>query len=213
MESQPRNSGEDRVLLEVLRNRFQAIVDEMAQVVLRAGHTIFVKETGDFGVSLVSTTGEVCATPIRIGVHIMIGKPMQDAIRYVEERLGGCHEGDVFLSNDPVSTGGMATHLPDIYIWKPIFVDGALLCYAWSFIHYSDVGGRVPGSIAPSNTETFQEGIIIPPVHVMTRGELNQEVLSILLANCRIPDLNWGDIKAQLAALRAVCKNIETVRC
>jgi len=63
------------------------------------------------------------------------------------------------------------------------------------------VGGRVPGSIAPSNTETFQEGIIVPPVHLVASGVLNQEVLSILLANCRIPDLNWGDIKAQLAAI------------
>ncbi|MDQ2787654.1 MAG: hydantoinase B/oxoprolinase family protein [Chloroflexota bacterium] len=193
--------GDERVLLEVLRNRFQAIVDEMAQVVLRAGHTIFVKETGDFGVALVSTAGEVCATPIRIGVHIMIGKPMHDAIRYVEQRLGGCREGDIFLSNDPVSTGGMATHLPDIYIWKPIFVNGELLCYAWSFIHSSDVGGRVPGSIAPSNTDTFQEGIIVPPVRLVTHAGLNDEVLSIVLANSRIPDLNWGDIKAQIAAL------------
>ncbi len=201
MQQQADTAIDARVLLEVIRNRFQAIVDEMARVVLRAGHTIFVKETGDFGVALVSAGGEVCATPIRIGVHIMIGKPMQDAIRYVNERLGGCHEGDVFLSNDPVTTGGMATHLPDIYIWKPIFVDGELLCYAWSFIHFSDVGGRVPGSIAPSNTETFQEGIIVPPVRLVAGGVLNQEILSILLANSRIPDLNWGDIKAQLAAL------------
>jgi len=191
----------DRVQLEVLRNRFQAIADEMGYVVLRTGHTVFVKETGDFGVALVSRQGEVFATPYRVGVHLMVGKPMQDSIRYVEEHLGGWHEGDVFLSNDPVTTGGMATHLPDIYIWKPIFHEGELLCFAWSFIHFSDVGGRVPGSIAPSNTETFQEGIVFPPVHLMSRGELNQEVRSIFMANCRIPALNWGDIKAQLAGL------------
>lgn len=199
--NETRVSGADKILLEVLRNRFQAIVDEMGYVVLRTGHTVFVKETGDFGVALVSTAGEVYATPYRVGVHLMVGNPMGDAIRYVEERLGGCHEGDVFLCNDPVTSGGMATHLPDIYIWKPIFDQGKLLCFAWSFIHFSDVGGRVPGSIAPSNTDTYQEGIVFPPVRLMTRGELNQEVLSILLANCRIPDLNWGDIKAQLAGL------------
>lgn len=173
----------------------------MGYVVLRTGHTVFVKETGDFGVALASTHGEVFATPYRVGVHLMVGNPLQDAVRYVEERLGGWHEGDVFLSNDPVTTGGMATHLPDIYIWKPIFDNGELLCFAWSFIHFSDVGGRVPGSIAPSNTDTFQEGVVFPPVHLMSRGAINQEVLSILLANCRIPELNWGDIKAQLAGL------------
>jgi N-methylhydantoinase B len=201
-------SGSDRVLLEVLRNRFQAIVDEMGHVVLRTGHTVFVKETGDFGVALASPAGEVFAAPYRVGVHLMVGNPLGDAVRYVEERLGGWHEGDVFLSNDPVTTGGMATHLPDIYIWKPIFHAGELLCFAWSFIHFSDVGGRVPGSIAPSNTETFQEGIVFPPVHLMSRGELNHEVRSILLANCRIPDLNWGDIKAQLAGLNTAERRI-----
>jgi N-methylhydantoinase B len=201
-------SGADKILLEVLRNRFQAIVDEMGYVVLRTGHTVFVKETGDFGVALVSTSGEVYATPYRVGVHLMVGNPMGDSLRYVEERLGGCHEGDVILCNDPVTSGGMATHLPDIYIWKPIFDQGELLCFAWSFIHFSDVGGRVPGSIAPSNTDTYQEGIVFPPVRLMARGELNQEVLSILLANCRIPDLNWGDIKAQLAGLNTAERRI-----
>ncbi|HEX3724135.1 MAG TPA: hydantoinase B/oxoprolinase family protein [Nitrolancea sp.] len=200
--------GADKILLEVLRNRFQAIVDEMGYVVLRTGHTVFVKETGDFGVALASTRGEVYATPYRVGVHLMVGNPLQDSIRYVEERLGGCHEGDVFLCNDPVTSGGMATHLPDIYIWKPIFDNGELLCFGWSFIHFSDVGGRVPGSIAPSNTDTYQEGIVFPPVRLMSRGELNQEVLSILLANCRIPELNWGDIKAQLAGLNTAERRI-----
>lgn len=198
----------DKVMLEVLRNRFQAIVDEMAHIVLRAGHTVFVKETGDFGVALVSREGEVFAAPVRLGVHLMVGMPMQAAIRYVEERFGGAQEGDIFLSNDPVTTEGMATHLPDIFIWKPIFVEGRLLCYAWSFIHYSDIGGRVPGSIAPSSTDTFQEGIVLPPVRLFGRGELNQETLSILLANCRIPDLNWGDLKAQVAALNTAERRV-----
>ena len=200
--------GADKILLEVLRNRFQAIVDEMGYVVLRTGHTVFVKETGDFGVAPASVGGEVYATPYRVGVHLMVGNPLQDSIRYVEERLGGCHEGDVFLCNDPVTSGGMATHLPDIYIWKPIFDGGELLCFAWSFIHFSDVGGREPGSIAPSNTDTYQEGIVFPPVRLMSGGELNHEVLSILLANCRIPDLNWGDIKAQLAGLNTAERRI-----
>ena len=198
---QASRGGADKVMLEVLRNRFQAIVDEMGNVVLRTGHTVFVKETGDFGVALVSPGGEVFATPYRVGVHLMVGLPTRPVLRYIDEKLGGLREGDVFLSNDPVTSGGMATHLPDIYIWKPVFHEGRLLCFAWSFIHFSDVGGRVPGSIAPSNTETLQEGIVLPPVRLVAGGELNREVLSIVLANSRIPDLNWGDIKAQLAGL------------
>ncbi len=208
MTDQAQITGTDKVLLEVLRNRFQAIVDEMGYVVLRTGHTVFVKETGDFGVALASRKGEVFATPYRVGVHLMVGLPLQDVLKYVEEKLGGWHEGDVFLSNDPVSSGGMATHLPDIYIWKPIFDKGELICFAWSFIHFSDVGGRVPGSIAPSNSETFQEGVVYPPVHLMSEGKINHEVLSIMMANCRIPELNWGDIKAQLAGLNTAERRI-----
>src|SRR5207248_3728996 len=127
----------DKVTLEILRNRFQAIADEMAMVAYRTAHTVFVKETQDYATALVTPTGEIFAAPRRYGVLIMIGTPMDTAIKCVEHDV---REGDVFISNDPWSTGGMATHLPDLYLWKPIFYQGRLVCYAWSFIHASDVG-------------------------------------------------------------------------
>ena len=184
------------VLLEILKNRFQAAAEEMASVVLLTGYTVFVKETGDFGTALVSPTGEVFASPVNTGVSLMVGHPFQEVVAKIE-----FEEGDIFVSNDPHSTGGMATHLPDIYLWKPIFYQGRFICFAWSFIHSSDVGGRVPGSIAPSNHEIFQEGFIIPPTKLYRRGELNREMLNIILSNCRIPDQNWGDLKALMAGL------------
>ena len=103
MTDQAQLTGTDKVLLEVLRNRFQAIVDEMGYVVLRTGHTVFVKETGDFGVALASTQGEVFATPYRVGVHLMVGCPCRTSFTTSRRSLGGWHEGDVFLSNDPVT--------------------------------------------------------------------------------------------------------------
>jgi len=137
----------DKIGLEILSNRFQAVVDEMAQALFRTAHTVFVKETQDYGAALVTRGGEVFAAPRRYGVLMMIGMPMDDAIRCIE---GDVAEGDVFISNDPEATRGMCTHLSDVFLWQPIFWQGALVCYAWSFIHMSDVGGRVPGSIAPS---------------------------------------------------------------
>lgn len=189
---------EDKVLLEILRNRFQAIVDEMAQALFRTAHTVFVKETQDYGSVLVTTKGEIFAAPRRYGVLMMVGMPMDDAIRCIQDDI---NEGDVFISNDPESTRGMCTHLSDVFLWKPVFFEGELVCYAWTFVHASDVGGRVSGSIAPSSYEIYQEGIRIPPRKLFDRGKLDESFLDMFLANCRVPDQNWGDMKACLAAL------------
>jgi N-methylhydantoinase B len=190
--------SEDKVRLEILANRFQAIVDEMAQVVARTAHTVFIKETQDYGSVLVSPAGEVFAAPRRYGVLMMIGMPMDEAIRRSEPEVA---EGDVFISNDPDSTGGMCTHLSDVFLWTPIFHGGRLVCWAWTFIHMSDVGGRVPGSIAPSSHEVYQEGIRLPPQKLFAAGELNRVLLNTFLVNTRTPDQNWGDMKACLAGL------------
>lgn len=197
---------EDKVLLEILVNRFQAIVDEMAQAIFRTAHTVFVKETQDYGSVLVTTKGEVFAAPRRYGVLMMIGMPMDDAIAYIADDV---KEGDVFISNDPESTKGMATHLSDVFLWKPIFFQGELICYAWSFIHASDVGGRVSGSIAPSSYEVYQEGIRVPPQKFVSEGKLDQTFLNMFLSNCRIPDQNWGDLKACLAGLNTAERRVQ----
>lgn len=187
----------DSVFLEIMKNRFQAIVGEMGQAIQRTGHTVFIKETADFGSVLVSPGGEIFAAPLNIGVTVLIGTPMDTAIAQVSHY----EEGDVIIANDPTSTGAMATHLPDLYVWKPIFIDGELLCFAWTFIHASDVGGKVPGSISPTSADVQQEGLVIPPTKLFKQGELNEEFLQLFLANCRIPEQNWGDLKALIAAL------------
>ena len=187
----------DGALIEILKNRFQAIVNEMGATIQRTGHTIFIKETADFGSVLVSPGGEIFSAPLNIGVTVLIGTPMDDAIRAIDHY----EEGDVVIANDPTTTGAMATHLPDLYLWRPIFFDGALVCFAWTFIHCSDIGGKVPGSISPTSFDVFQEGFVIPPTKLFKRGELNHEFFTLLGANSRIPEQNWGDAKALVAAL------------
>ncbi len=196
---------QDRVALEILSNRFQAIVDEMALVLFRTAHTVFVKETQDYGTVLVSPEGEVFAAPRRYGVLMMIGMPMEDAIACIADDMS---QGDVFITNDPEATRGMVTHLSDVFLWKPVFHAGSLVCYAWTFIHMSDVGGRVPGSIAPSSTELLQEGIRIPPRHLYRKGVLDRSFLELFLVNTRTPDQNWGDMKACLAGLNTAEKRV-----
>ncbi len=91
--------------------------------------------------------------------------------------------------------------LTDVYFWKPIFDHGTLVCYAWSLRHSSDVGSKVPGSISPSNYEIYQEGIRVPPRKLFYKGKLDAPFLRVLLSNCRIPEQNWGGIKACRASL------------
>ncbi|MGV3549415.1 hydantoinase B/oxoprolinase family protein [Rhizobium sp.] len=195
----------DPVLLEILRNRFKAIVEEMASVTLRTGFTVFVKETSDFGACLVAPSGEVLAAPTETSVSLMVGLPGWEAINAFDHY----EEGDVCIANDPDRTKGLSTHLPDIWLWKPIFVAGEIIAFAFNFIHSSDVGGRVPGSISPVNTDIFQEGIRVPPLKLIRKGEINQDIVDLILLNCRIPDQNWGDIKAQLASLATAERRVK----
>lgn len=194
--------------VEVFNNVFQSIVNEMATAILRTGHTVFVKETGDFGAALVGPQGEVFAAPTSIGMLRMIGLPTEEAIAASLDP----HEGDVYIANDPDTTGGMCTHLPDLFVWRPVFADHRLVAWAWSFVHVSDIGGRVPGSISPSSTDIFQEGLVVPPMKLVDRGEVDQRLLALLSANSRIPDQNLGDMDALLVGmsiadrrLRAAC--------
>ena len=187
---------QDAVSVEVFANLFKAVVDEMAWIVLRSSHTTFVKETQDFGVALVTPEGEMFAYPYGSGATPLMGVAMHTATQAV-----AWEPGDVLITNDPFSTHGMVMHLNDIYLFRPVFVGGELLCFAWSFIHCTDVGGYAPGSIDMQNSEVFQEGLRLRPVKLFRRGALNEEVWNIFADNCRIPSLNWGDITACVAAL------------
>lgn len=195
----------DKVLLEVLNNRFTGIVEEMGYVIHRAAFTTFVKETWDFDSALITTDGEVFSYPRNIGVTNMLSMSMSAAI--------GCFEdyepGDVVLTNDPIHAAGMSTHLPDYMMFRPIFHEGQLVCFAWCFLHSSDVGGIVPGSIAPHANDRFQEGVVIPPIKLFKASVLDEELRRFVLANCRIPEQNWGDISALTAALATAEKRVQ----
>jgi len=197
----------DKVLLEVLNNRFTGIVEEMGYVIHRASFTVFVKETWDFDSALVTTGGEIFCYPRNIGVTNMLGMSMTAAIDSIPQY----EPGDVIVTNHPHKTRGMCTHLPDIMMFKPLFHEGRLVCFAWCFIHSSDVGGLVPGSISPTAFDQYQEGLQIPPTKLFKKGELNEELLSLILANCRIPEQNWGDMKALLAALTVAERRLDEV--
>ncbi|MFC3747693.1 hydantoinase B/oxoprolinase family protein [Paenibacillus sp. GCM10012306] len=187
----------DKVFLEIFKNRVQAIVEEMANVVLRTGFTAFVKETGDFGTYLLTPAGETFGSPLDTGYNLSLGIPAGETIEAIRE----WREGDIVITNDPYATGGMATHLPDVHLIKPFFHHGKLVAFGMCFVHSSDVGGKVPGSVSPTSYDIHMEGIRIAPVKLYDQGVLNEQVLRLFLDNSRIPDQNWGDLKALMSAL------------
>jgi N-methylhydantoinase B len=180
-----------------MRSYFNAIAGGMGHVIERTSFTTFVKESADFATALAVPSGEFFVYPRTVGVTIFLGLSLERAVRAV----GPLEPGDIVITNDPYSTDGLATHLPDVHVFKPIFADGELISYAWAFVHCSDVGGLVPASISPRATDIHQEGLRIPPVKLYRRGEANPDVHTFLNANSRVPHLNLGDINAMVASV------------
>ena len=184
------------VLTEIMSHKFAAVTEEMSTNLKRASRSVYVKEAADFGVGLVDRAGHIFAFPRSTSI-VAIDQPCGPTIAAV----GALDEGDVIVTNDPYRSHGLATHLPDLQIVRPYFHDGRVIAYGWCFVHFMDVGGRVPSSITPSNTEIFQEGLILPPMKLVRRGELNADIIAMVAANCRLPDQNIADIKAMLGAM------------
>src|SRR5215203_5523803 len=190
----------DPVLTEIMKNRFTAMAEEAATVAYRTAHTTFVKQTQDFQVALARTTGEFFAYPIMTGVTSGSGQSIAGLTEHF--RSEDLQPGDVLISNDPFRTEGLVTHMMDVHLARPVFVGGELACFAWSFVHASDIGGAVPGSISPELTECFQEGMRLRPTKLVRAGTLNADVANILHDNSRIGDAVWGDLEALMSAMR-----------
>lgn len=187
----------DPARLEIMRSYFNAIASGMGHVIERTSFTTFVKESADFATALATPEGEFYVYPKTVGVTIFMGLSLKRAI----EECGPFEPGDIIITNDPYTTNGLATHLPDVHIFKPIFENGQIISYAWAFVHVSDVGGIVPASISPTATDIHQEGLRIPPVRIYQAGKENKEVIAFLNANSRLPKSNLGDINAMIAAV------------
>jgi N-methylhydantoinase B len=187
----------DPVTLQVLRNHTRAAAESMATTLYRTAHSTFVKETEDFTIQILDANGKTCAAPFDLGATWYPGLDYEAALALVP---GGYEPGDIAITNDPYS-GFLATHSPDTVLWKPVFHDGRIVAFAGGHIHNVDVGGAVPASLSRTLTEVHQEGIRIPPTKLYRAGALDEGLLRVLLANVRVPEQNWGDLKALVAAV------------
>ncbi len=182
--------------LQVLANFCGAAADAMAFTLMRTAHSAFVKETEDFSCQIVTREGLAFANPRQFGAPWYSGIDYGPLLATIENY----REGDICITNDPTA-GHVATHTPDIHIWKPVFHEGALACFVVGHIHNTDVGGAVPASLSRALTEIEQEGLRIPPVKLYEAGVENPFIARLMRSNVRMPEQNLGDLAAQVASV------------
>jgi N-methylhydantoinase B len=188
----------DPVTLEVVRYKLEGIANEMQSTLLRSSFSPVVKEALDASASLFSIQGETLSQALAIPNHLATLIPVVDAFLKAFP-VPSMREGDVYIMNEPYMGG---THLPDIGIVTPIFVDGRVVAFSATMTHHQDIGGMTPGSIPTNATEIYQEGLRIPPLKLYDAGVLNETLIQVLRLNVRLPDTLVGDLNAQIAACR-----------
>ncbi len=185
----------DPLTFEIIKNALTAIAEEMGIVLRRASFSPNIKERRDSSCALFDTKGRLAAQAEHIPVHL---GAMPHSVRTVlEEFRDDLSDGDVVMLNDPFRGG---THLPDITVVTPIFLDGQRIGFAANRAHHSDVGGGAPGSMSSLSTDVYQEGFRIPPVKLVVKGRTDDQVQRMLLANVRTPKERLGDLRAQQSA-------------
>ena len=185
----------DPIAFELFKNALFSIADEMALTIVRTAYSGVIKDVMDFSTAFCDADGRTVAQGLTLPAHLC---SFPDALAATIRRYGDrMQPGDVYCLNDPFE-GGM--HLPDVFVLRPIFHDGARVAFAATICHQTDVGGRVAGSNASDSTETYQEGLRIPPVKMYDRGEPNETLFRLIEKNVRVPDRVFGDLRAQLSA-------------
>lgn len=187
----------DPITLEVLWSKLQQIPEEMGTHFQRTAFSDIIKYAVDFSTVLTDPQGRLISqgvyTPGHLGCMLTATKKVLDEHVPPEE----WEEGDLLITNDPHLGAG---HLPDIFTFEPIFLDGELIGFSVITANHIDVGGGAPGSITVYAHDVYEEGIQIPPVKLYEGGELDEKLLGTILENSRAPDQVRGDLRAQRGA-------------
>ena len=200
----------DPVTLAVVRGALEQIADEMDLHLIHAAISPIISETNDCAHGIFHPeTGETIAQG-RYGLPVFLAN-MQFTVQNIlklADADGGFQPGDLWILNDPYVCG---THLQDVVLVSPHFVDGRLFCIFANTGHWMDIGGGVPGGWAPKATEIHQEGMLIPPLKLYEAGRLNRQVVQMFLGNVRLPDQIAGDLSAMTNVFGIGRRGIDTL--
>jgi N-methylhydantoinase B len=193
----------DAITTQVVRNRVSSLMQEMHYHFYRSGYSTIIRESRDFSCVILDCRGGlIVAPPMFFHAPVyrhLVGRILQ---RYGDD----LHDGDMFVCNHPYE-GGLP-HVSDMAFVAPIRSGTTLVGFAGSIAHKADVGGTMPGSTSASATEIFQEGLLLPPVKIFSRGDYNADLERLILANSRQPELVRGDMQAQMAATQMGAERI-----
>ena len=186
----------DAIAMEVFTNRLLSITETMAISMMRSSFSPQIKERRDFSVGLFDRHGRLIAqgTHIPIQLGSLLGSVEAVIERYT---LSGISAGDAYICNDPYAAGG--THLPDISIVTPIYLDSSLVGFAANIGHHSDVGGAIPGSSSAKAKSMFEEGLRLPIMRIVRDGVVDEDLINMIALNSRLPDERMLDLRVQIA--------------
>ena len=186
----------DPIAMEVFSNRLLSITEDMGSTLIRSSFSTNIKERKDCSVGLFDAGGRLIAQAAHIPLHL---GSLLGSVHAVLAHCDVAHmrDGDAFVLNDPYLAGG--THMPDIAIVTPVFIDGAVRAFAANVGHHSDVGGPVPGSISGRARSIFEEGLRLPVIRLVRGGELDEDLLALIAHNSRDPEERSLDLKVQVA--------------
>jgi len=187
----------DAVELEIIRASLDGIVQEMQNSLFRTGFSTIIRESQDASCAIMNPQGDVIAQHVVLPLHIGAFPACCGAVIRSYDDIA---EGDAFLINHPYDGG--SPHAPDMAVITPVFFKGELVGFTGSIAHKSDIGGPVPGSCSGQAKETFNEGLHLPAVRYQHKYIENKEILRIVAANSRTPELVLGDIRGQLGSSR-----------
>ena len=198
----------DPVTIEVIRNQIQSAVEEMAIALMKSAYSTNIKERRDLSAAVFDSTGRSVVQGEHLPLHLgsMLGLVKYILKRYPREKI---YPGDIFVSNDPYVGGG--SHLPDVAMAAPVFVNDRLVLFVGNIAHHADVGGASPGSMAGDMTEIYQEGLRIPPIKIFEKGKRVEDVFDLILLNVRVPKERIGDYLAHFASLRLGIRRLENL--
>lgn len=193
-----RAAAVDPITVEVIGSAFMSIAEEMGETLVRASYSTNIKERRDCSTALFDADGLSLCQAEHIPMHL---GSFLTFIQAIKDRIDPATiaPGDVFIGNDPYVGGG--THLPDIVLAEPAFVDGRIVAWAINTAHHSDFADR-------GHAHIYQEAIRIPPVRLRRGDVVQEDVLDLILLNCQVPRERLSDLRAQLAANRLGVRRI-----
>jgi N-methylhydantoinase B/acetone carboxylase, alpha subunit len=197
----------DPITLEIIQNSLQATVDEMFVAMKKTAMSSIIYEVLDMGTGILDAKGQIASSGA--GIPAFIGV-LDKAVKVIVEKFnkpGDIEPGDVFTTNDPYYGG--VTHLNDIVVAMPVFAGGRIIAWTANIAHNSDIGGKLPGSLSADATEIYQEGLRLPAIKIISKGEPIRPVFEIMKANSRMPDFLEGDIWAAIASVRIGAKRLQ----